>query len=188
MTTTEIEEQINSLFTFTGGPRKSTDPPEEDFLSKVNRTLDFLNIDEPTLYLEFKKLHEDAIIPSKNYPTDAGFDLYALEDKELWDTATPKCRTGIAINIPPGYVGLIISRSSMGAKRISILGGLVDCGYVGDVTVMLEAHTGYYNIKKGDKIAQLVILPLPKFEAKEVAEFSNNYSERKQKGFGSSGQ
>jgi dUTP pyrophosphatase len=103
------------------------------------------------------------------------------------DVFASKVKTGISLEIPEGYYGLILDRSSMGSKLIKTLGGVIDCGYRGDVTVCLMNLSFFsYVVKAGDKIAQIVINKVEFDDIEEVEELAE--SERGEKGFGSSGQ
>jgi dUTP pyrophosphatase len=156
-----------------------------------------------------KKLNDDAFIPTKAHDSDAGYDLYSPVDISLPRATPTKIPTGIALklsdrlfsnheryicgdcyeDIPtfcPNTVGLICDRSSMGAKGIKVMGGVVDSGYLGDVTVCLINLTDVtYEIKRGDKIAQILFMPVLNPTIKEVSELEE--TERGNKGFGSSG-
>jgi len=142
-----------------------------------------------TVQMEFKlKLHSTT--PSKAHNTDAGFDLYASENIVIPARNGAKVQTGVAVDIVPGYVGLLFSRSGMGIKgvRLSNCVGVIDSGYQGDITVLIHNDTDmpyYINIR--DKIAQLVLVPIPKVELKFVEDFSVDTA-RGEKGFGSTGQ
>jgi dUTP pyrophosphatase len=157
-----------------------------------------MNIEIP-----IKLLSEDSKMPTKAHDTDAGFDLYSVEEVYVGSLAIEKIKTGIAVNIPAGYVGLIQDRSGMGSRGFKVHGGVIDAGYTGEIMVCIgsTAHNGYKSgevgytylvndsprqIPAGSKIAQLVILPLPKTTLVEVTEFEE--TERGEKGFGSSGQ
>lgn len=150
--------------------------------------------------LHCKKLYEDAKLPTRAYEHDAGWDLYVhnlnslpgapLKYKNMYragEIAT--VYTGIALAIPNGYVGLIMDRSSMGSKGISRLAGVIDSGYRGEVIVKLTKVAGekmdYLWLSHGDKVAQLLIVPIPATKLVEVSDLPP--SERGEKGFGSSG-
>lgn len=148
------------------------------------------------MYLQVKKLHEDAILPTKAYEGDAGWDLYALEDFVISSLLPLKIRTGIAVKLPEGTFGQIANRSSMSAKGIVVSGGIIDNGYTGELVVILNSikpavdnqELFTYNtlsFKKGDKIAQLLILPLLNPKLIKVTDLHN--TERSDRGFGSSG-
>lgn len=141
--------------------------------------------------MRIKKINSDAIIPTRTNPTDAGLDLYALGYDHIHNGGNTLLHTGIAIEIPPGYFGLIKERSGMSLQGIAVLGGVIDSGYRGEIKVNLQwidpkmGKHELYDIGKGDKIAQLLILPILVVYPLEVNELT--YSERGEHGFGSSG-
>ena len=134
-----------------------------------------------------KRLTHDALLPTKAYEGDAGWDLYANEDVEIPPFEVKLVGTGIAMAIPEGYFGRIFDRSGNATKRkFHIFAGVVDSGYRGEVKVAIyNASDRMLFIDKGTKIAQIVFLRLPKLGIKEVDELPE--SERGEKGFGSSG-
>lgn len=134
-----------------------------------------------------KKLHSDAVIPKYAKPGDAGLDLVATQIISQ-DTQQVTYGTGLAIEIPEGYVGLIFPRSSIRKYELALSNsvGVIDSGYRGEIQATF--NTRYYGeivYKKGDKIAQLVIIPYPQVELYESDELSE--SERGSGGFGSTG-
>lgn len=132
-----------------------------------------------------KKLLPKAILPTKNTATDAGFDLYASDSVSLTQGVPTLISTSIALEIPEGFVGLIWPRSGLAVKYgIDTLAGVIDSGYRGEVKVCLLVHGANYEVKYGDKIAQILIQEVPRFNIVEVSALSN--SERGEKGFGSS--
>lgn len=137
--------------------------------------------------IPIQKLHPDAIVPQTAHAHDAGFDLHSIEDYELQPNERKLFKTGIAMSIPQGYVGLIWPRSGLSFKRgVDILGGVIDAGYRGDIGVIL-LNTGAIPlvVKKGERIAQMLIQPivLPSFvEVENLDE-----TDRGAGGFGSSG-
>lgn len=140
-----------------------------------------------------KRLEENAYIPWKANTGDAGFDLLALEDVTVETTPREEgptlVRTGIAVAIPDGWYGRIADRSSLAAKHSITCGaGVVDSCYRGELKVVLFNHgTKPYDIKAGDRIAQLVIEKVHSADGvKEVEELPS--SERGTGGFGSTGQ
>lgn len=134
------------------------------------------------LTIKFRKLHPDAKAPTKAHNLDAGWDLYASDCVVIHGGVVP---TGIAVEIPPGYYGQICGRSGLASKGVFPTGGVIDCTYRGEIGVILNCRYPSQVIKRGDKIAQLVILPVPQVEFVEVEELG--VSERGEKGFGSSG-
>lgn len=134
------------------------------------------------------KLNEKAIIPTRNLKTDCGLDLYALDDVILYRGETVLVRTGIAVNVPEGFIGKLEDRSSLARKGLKVSGGVIDPGYQGDVSVLLTLIGGYnheYRINAGDKIAQLLLFKVETPEVNVVECLWN--SERGTNGFGSSG-
>ena len=139
---------------------------------------------------------ERAIAPNRNKPTDAGLDLYSIEDKFIELGSTAVVRTGVSVNIPAGLVGKIEDRSSLASKGLRTGAGVVDTGYSGEVGVVLHnltsqlasdpiLHRRGYQIRKGDKIAQLLVYDV---ETPAVEVVNNLWeSERGASGFGSSG-
>lgn len=142
------------------------------------------------LEVPFQALEDGAEPPSYAYPGDAGMDLRAAEDVVLGPFERAAVRCGFALAIPEGYAGLVVPRSGLAARHgISVVNGpgLVDSGYRGEVRavlVNLDAHEPF-TIRKGDRIAQLVIVAVPPVSLTQAAELPA--SERAQKGFGSSG-
>lgn len=138
-----------------------------------------------------KRLTDTAILPTRAYEGDLGYDLYADEDMVLKPLESVKIKTGIAVQFPEGWGGFIKDRSSMASKRIITSGGVIDSGFMGPLSVILTDITAndgrrVYIIKKGDKIAQLVPIPVSDWLVAEVDDFDNT-TERNVKGFGSSG-
>jgi len=137
--------------------------------------------------IEVKKLDPKAQLPVYFYEGDAGMNLFALEDIVIPTLQRVSVRTGIAMAIPTGYVGLILDRSSVAAKYgIHHFAGVIDSGYRGEILVVLyNSTTEDYKIAAGDKIAQMLIQPVASPELLEVKELVD--SERAQGGFGSTG-
>ena len=132
----------------------------------------------------------DAKVPTYAHDTDAAADLYALEDTVLKGPSLGnKVRTGISIQLPEGWLALIIPRSSIGAKtsmRLSNSVGLIDSGYRGELGVLYDnIDTNDITIHKGDRIAQLLVMPSYRFQAKVVESLED--SDRGVGGFGSTG-
>ncbi len=139
--------------------------------------------------LPFKRLDENATLPVRAYPGDAGLDLAAVERVELAPGARALVGTGLAVAIPDGHAGFVHPRSGLAAKHgITIVNapGLVDSGYRGELKIILlntdPAET--FVVEPGMRIAQLVVVPVATPEPVEVAELPD--TERGEKGFGSS--
>ena len=138
-----------------------------------------------------KKLHENAVLPTYGSDFAAGADLYALTDGEVTfaPNETKLIRTGLAMEIPEGYAGLIYARSGLASKRGLAPAnkvGVVDADYRGEVMVALHNHSGVeQKIGAGERIAQLVVAPFLKVEYEEADEL--NETVRGAGGFGSTG-
>ena len=136
--------------------------------------------------IHIKRLTNTAIIPTRNNPTDAGLDVYADEDWFVTGRHKSIIKTGIAISIPDGYVARIAPRSSLAMNNIDVLAGVVDSSYRGEVKIILMNHADSdYEIKQGDKIAQILIQPVELWTPHEVKFLDD--TKRGEKGFGSSG-
>ena len=104
-------------------------------------------------------LHEDAITPSRGSIESAGLDLHTIESVTIPPGQRALLRTGFAMSMPVGYVGLIWPRSKLAAKKgVVVLAGVVDSDYIGEIHIAL-LNTGFdsIEIKKGDKCAQLIV-------------------------------
>jgi len=137
------------------------------------------------MILKFKKLHEDAIIPSYAKPGDAGLDLTAVT--ESWDNDIVTYGTGLAVGIPEGFVGLLCPRSSVYKTDLILANsvGVIDSGYRGEIMFKyrsLDSGLQYY-IK--DRVGQLLLVPIPLIKTLEVDELSS--TDRGEGGFGSTG-
>ena len=137
--------------------------------------------------LKFVKLSENATTPTKANESDAGFDLYAIEDLEIGPHNQKLVKTGISMAIPKGYVGLIWPRSGMAYKYgIDVFAGVIDSGYRGDIGVILyNSKLDHYKVKAGDRVAQLLLQKVENFELVEVSNLNN--TDRSEAGFGSTG-
>ena len=137
----------------------------------------------------FRRLRDDAVVPTRAYPGDAGLDLAACDRVELAPGERALVATGLAVAIPDGYAGFVQPRSGLAAKHgISIVNtpGLVDSGYRGELLVNLVNHDEKqaFVVEPGMRIAQLVVLPVPEVDPVVVSELPAG--ERGVKGFGSS--
>lgn len=156
--------------------------------------------------VKIKKLTEDAIIPTYSHDGDAGADIYANEDVVIMTGQTVNVKTGIAVAIPDGYYIAIVPRSGISSKtniRVPNSPGTVDAPYRGEVGVPLtnisqisestnnigtlddKNHCGAIKIRKGDRIAQMILREVPRINFEEVDELSE--TSRSTGGFGSTG-
>lgn len=136
---------------------------------------------------KFKALHIDFTAPRIG---DAGYDLYAVENYAIAPQQRVLVETGLHLEIPHNFVGLVKDRSSVASAGLHIMAGVIDSSYRGELKILL-LNIGHidYQIAKGQKIAQLVIVPI----YTQVTEFVDsladlNDSERGAGGFGSTGQ
>ena len=130
-----------------------------------------------------------AFMPTRAHEADGGYDLYSPIDKTVYDLKGTVIDTGVHVQIPRGYVGFIKSRSGMNIKQNVVCEGVIDSGYTGSIAVKLRLQSGnVYDrvvIKRGDRIAQLVLLPVFTPDLEEVDELEE--TERGDGGFGSTG-
>lgn len=141
--------------------------------------------------LKVNQIVTTAKIPSRAHSLDAGLDLYANETVEIPPISSEdnikKIKTGIKIELPTDSVGIIHDRSSIGAKGLKVMGGVIDSEYRGEIIVCL-ANLNFRKsviIESGDKVAQLVIYPILRPEIDIVDELSKTL--RGNDGFGSTG-
>ena len=144
--------------------------------------------------VKIKKLVEEAVIPFYAKPGDAGLDLTAVGYEYKADIDCHVYSTGIAVEIPEGYVGLIYPRSSNRKTDAYMCNhvGVIDSGYRGNIMVSFKLRDrddyipqSFKPYEVGEKIAQLIIVPYPKIEFVEVDELSS--TERGESGHGSTG-
>ena len=136
--------------------------------------------------MKVKKLHPDALLPRRAHPTDSGADLFALARTVLPPCAVTNVHTGVAVELPEGTSGIIWGKSSVESKGVKAMAGLVDAPYRGELIVcMYNLNDTEFVFEKGQKVAQLVVLPTlyPDFE--EAEELSD--TARGAGGFGSTG-
>ena len=142
---------------------------------------------EREMIINIKKTNPDAIIPKYAKPGDACMDLVAVE-KFPDDFGNTCYNTGLALEIPSGYVGLLYPRSSLSKTDMSLRNcvGVIDSGYRGPIVLKFrEYDNSLFNYKIGDRIAQLMIMPYPQVEFNEVDQLSD--TDRGTGGFGSTG-
>jgi dUTP pyrophosphatase len=130
-------------------------------------------------------------LPARGRPGDAGFDLCSRVDVVVEAGARALVPTGVALALPPGWCGLLLPRSGLALHHgLTVLNapGLVDAGYRGELQVIL-LNTGAEPValERGQRIAQLLVQPVPAVELVEVAELPVSHDGRGEAGFGSSG-
>jgi dUTP pyrophosphatase len=140
--------------------------------------------------LRVAKLKDEANVPTRAHDGDAGVDLYACEAAHLGPGERWSVGTGVAVEVPRGHAGLVLPRSGLARDHgIALVNspGLIDAGYRGEVRVLLlnTDPAEVFRIEPGERIAQLVIVPLARAEPVEVEALAD--SARGERGFGSSG-
>lgn len=143
--------------------------------------------------IEYKLLYENSIPPKRAHENDAGMDLFCHSihsSRVLHDVVIVMFNSGIAVNIPPGYCGLLVPRSSLAQSIFTMPNsiGIIDSGYQGEVKIPLRATTDSPEIFRGligASVAQLIVVPVIT-GVREVKEFSQK-TERGEGGFGSTG-
>src|SRR3989344_2401033 len=140
-----------------------------------------------SMEIKIKKLHPEAITPSQAYVMDAGMDLFAVRDTVVSVGGTVIISTGIAMEIPEGYAGLIWDKSGLAVNHgLKIFGGVIDAGYRGEVKVGIgNFNSREYVIKAGNKVAQMLIQKIESPRIVVVDELSD--TSRGDGGFGSTG-
>jgi dUTP pyrophosphatase len=136
------------------------------------------------------KLRDEAVLPSRAHAGDAGLDLYACEAAHIGPGERWSVGTGVAVEVPDGYAGLVLPRSGLAREHgIALVNspGLIDAGYRGEVRVLLlnTDPAEIFRIEPGDRIAQLVVTPVGLPEPVEAEALTE--SARGDGGFGSSG-
>ena len=139
--------------------------------------------------INIKLINSIAIMPTKGSSDAAGYDLYTYESGDINPNETVKFHTGISMEIPKGFVGLVFARSGLGINHGIVPSncvGVIDSDYRGEIIVALYNHSNeVYSVKENERVAQIVIVPFLSVEFNKVTELTN--TERGVKGFGSTG-
>ena len=139
------------------------------------------------------KLDKGAKMPTRAHEHDAGLDIYAPESVIIYAGDSAKIDTGVHIEIPKGYCGLLKSKSGLNVRHGITGEGVIDHGYTGSIVVKLynnSADEHLHFFEKGDKLIQLLIVPIETpdlVEVETIAELYGGETERGANGFGSSG-
>jgi len=138
------------------------------------------------MVLRVKRIHPEAKLPVYGHPEDAGVDLFSVVDRELAPGEVFAVPTGIQVAVPAGYVGLVWDKSGISLKGMHRLAGVVDSGYRGEVqVVMINLAAAPFSVRKGMKIAQMLVQPVAAVEVVESDSLDD--TSRGQGGFGSTG-
>ena len=141
--------------------------------------------------IKVARVHPDAKMPTKGSELAAGWDLYSLEDTEVPFRKSVKLRTGIHVEIPEGFEGQVRARSSLGSKGLILPHsiGTIDADYRGELFVLMTwiGEGDSYLVHSGERIAQIVITPVPKVSLEEVNIQDLGKTVRGDGGFGSTG-
>jgi dUTP pyrophosphatase len=139
------------------------------------------------MQLKVKKVDSEAKLPNYAHSYDAGMDLFALEEVKIKPGETAKIRSGIAVEIPEGYVGLCWDKSGLSMNHgIKVLAGVIDAGFRGELVMgVINLGKEEYIFEKGHKVMQMLVQPIEIMDIIEVKELSS--AERGEKGFGSTG-
>jgi dUTP pyrophosphatase len=191
-----FDELSEKLKTLTGLMENSNlgNISDEDMMGIFDEEMKSLNEDfenyKPKLYLGFKVLHPDAVLPKYNYGGDSGFDLHSVEEITIEPFGRALVPTGISLDIKDGYEIQVRSKSGLALKEgLFVLNspGTVDASYSGEIKVIIfNTNQQPYTIKKGMKVAQAVLCPVVNgswVNLEEVTEISDK--ERGENGFGS---
>ncbi len=139
------------------------------------------------MILKVKKLSSDSVLPSYAHPGDAGLDMFANEKVKILPGQAVKIKTGISVEIPKGYVGLVWDKSGMATNhKLKKLSGVIDSGYRGEVLLsLINLSNVTYILEKGHKVSQMLIQKVETVKIKEVKNLSE--TKRGKGGFGSTG-
>jgi dUTP pyrophosphatase len=137
--------------------------------------------------VKVKKMHAEAVIPSYSKPGDAGLDLTAVSEEWNEGNTMVTYGTGLSIEIPQGYVGLLFPRSSVCKTSLNLSNsvGVIDSGYRGEIMLKYRYPEQGLVYDLGDRVGQLIIMPYPQIKLVEAEELSS--TERGEGGYGSSG-
>ena len=137
--------------------------------------------------VKVKKMHAEAVIPSYSKPGDAGLDLTAVSEEWNEGNTMVTYGTGLSIEIPEGYVGLLFPRSSVCKTSLNLSNsvGVIDSGYRGEIMLKYRYPEQGLVYDLGDRVGQLIIMPYPQIKLVEAEELST--TERGEGGYGSTG-
>ena len=148
--------------------------------------VELIDIQEDREFVFSVVVDKDAYLPCRAHEDDAGFDLFSPISTYLSGGGSVVIDTGVHIEIPKGFAGLICSKSGLNIKKGIISDGLIDSGYTGSICVKLyNLSNSAYVIERGDKISQIMFVPIVEPTLREVDALDD--TERGENGFGSTG-
>ncbi|MCF7834002.1 MAG: dUTP diphosphatase [Candidatus Pacebacteria bacterium] len=126
------------------------------------------------MILKVKKLHPEAKIPTRAHASDAGIDFYAIEEAVFPPKERVNIKTGIAVEIPEGYVGFIWDKSGVSFNLgLKVMGGVIDAGYRGEMIICLfNTSDKEVVVEKGRKIIQMIVQKFEHCDIQEVSDLS----------------
>ena len=139
------------------------------------------------MIIKFQKILAEAIIPYYAHPGDAGMDIFSAEESIIKAGERKNVRTGLKMELPEGFVGLVWDKSGLALKNgIKTMAGVIDSNYRGEIEIVLVNLSGQdYKVEKGQKIAQMLIQKVEQAEIEEAQKLSE--TKRNEGGFGSTG-
>ena len=141
-----------------------------------------------TVKMQVRLIDAKAKLPTRTRTTDAGYDIYSIEDAVLMPKTATIIKTGIQISAPPGYYYTIEGRFSLWSKGIFPNRGIIDSTFCGELVVSLvNVNDMPFNVMSGDRIAQIILAKQYDAQFELVSEFSPEYNQRGVNGFGSTG-
>ena len=182
-----LKEMIYSEVSYTGNKKLLVDTIMDKMFGIFNAAAEKYHSYAIELPIQ---LEDGAQVPTYAHDSDAAADMYAMEDVEVpaHSNGVP-VKTGVHIQLPEGWVAFVLPRSSIGAKtplRLSNSAGVIDSGYRGEVRALYDnIGDEPYQIHKGDRIAQMLVMPSYRFKANVVDSLED--SDRGEAGFGSTG-
>ena len=129
------------------------------------------------MQIKVKKLKENAKLPQYHHPGDVGMDVYAMETVTIAPMEHYRFWHGFALEFPEGYGAIIMDKSSISKAGLAHMGGVFDAGYRGEYnTHLVNLSDRPYTVEEGDKVAQILILPVMRADILEVEELSESAS------------
>ena len=139
------------------------------------------------MIIKFQKILDEAIIPHYAHQGDAGMDIFSVEEIIIKAGERKNIRTGVKMELPEGFVGLVWDKSGLAMKNgIKTMAGVIDACYRGEIGIVLVNLSGQdYKVEKGQKIAQMLIQKVERAEIEEAQKLDE--TKRGEGGFGSTG-